>query len=40
MVGMMSKIAYEMYDKEFVDEKLSEMLLDFWREFNSYEQDT
>lgn len=38
MVGMMSKIAYEMHDKEFVDEDLREMLLEFWRQFGVYEQ--
>ena len=38
MVGMLSKIAYELHDKEFVDQGLSEMLLDFWRQFNSYER--
>ena len=34
MTAMLSKIAYELHDKKGIDENLSEMLLDFWREFN------
>lgn len=36
LAGMMAAIAYEMHDKEFVDEDLREMLLEFWRLFDVY----
>jgi hypothetical protein len=36
LAGMMAKIAYEVHDKEGIDEGLREMLLDLWREFNHY----
>lgn len=36
LVGMLAEIAYEIHDKEGINEKLSEMLLDLWREFSCY----
>lgn len=38
LAGMLSKIAYEMHDKEGIDENLREMLLEFWRQFSYYEE--
>lgn len=35
-VGMVSDIAYEMHDKDWVDDKLREMFLELWRQFSSY----
>lgn len=37
LAGMLAKIAYEIHDKDGVDENLREMLLDLWREFNHYQ---
>lgn len=38
MAGMLAAIAYELHDHEGLSGKASEMLLDFWREFNCYEE--
>jgi hypothetical protein len=36
LAGMLAKIAYEVHDREGIDETLREMLLDLWRQFNHY----
>ena len=36
LAGMLAKIAYEVHDKECLDEGLRETLLDLWREFDHY----
>lgn len=36
LAGLLAEIAYEVHDKEGVDEKLRELLLDLWREFDYY----
>lgn len=37
MMGHMSKLAYALHDKPFIDDKMSEDLLEFWRRFSDFE---
>lgn len=37
LAGVISKISYELHDKEFISEDFKETLLEFWREFSHYE---
>lgn len=38
LAGLLAKIAYEVHDNEGVNEELRELLLEFWREFDHYNQ--
>lgn len=38
LAGMLAKIAYELHDKDYIDDALKEMLFKLWREFDHYSQ--
>lgn len=38
LAGMLSEIAYEIHDNEYINENLRELFLDLWREFDHYNQ--
>lgn len=38
LAGMLAEIAYEVHDKEGIDDVLREMLLELWRCFDMYNQ--
>lgn len=39
LAGMLADIAYEMFDADGISEKLSEMLLELWRNFSHYSEN-
>lgn len=39
LAGFMSQLAYELHDKDYIDDDLGEDLLMFWRMFNGFEDE-
>lgn len=40
LAGLMAKLAYELHDLEGLSKEASEIMLDIWREFTCYEENS
>ena len=38
MASMLAEIAYEIHDRDFIDDELKDMLLEFWRTFEGLDR--